>query len=155
MADCSVCQGGYSPSLSKTCTRCSHSRRQWFVAVAIIGGIVIVCAAVISSAYLVSTNFEEEETTCFSNRICRRVPVQAFKSVVVVWQILTQASPAIVFPLPAMIVVDVATIKGGETPVQISDLTHCVDIQAQRLCPALEDRNILRSRLAYTMRSSV
>ncbi|CAN0563986.1 unnamed protein product, partial [Laminaria digitata] len=29
---CSVCQIGYSPSLSTTCTRCSTSRRHWLLA---------------------------------------------------------------------------------------------------------------------------
>lgn len=93
-ADCSVCEGEYFPSLSHTCARCSESRRQWFVAIAAIAGIALSSAIVVILVYLVSTNFEQQKSTRILHQIGQAVPVQAFKGVIVVWQILTQARSA-------------------------------------------------------------
>ena len=91
-ADCSVCQSGYSASLSATCTRCSPSRRQWLLAVTLIVGTITIGAMVAFAVYLMSTNFDSRETTYIHQTFLRRVPLQSFKSIVVVWQILTQVS---------------------------------------------------------------
>ena len=93
-ADCSVCENGYSPSLSYTCTRCSESKRDSLVVVASVATMLAVCALGALSAYLLSTNVDERSKTCIPHGMLRVVPLQAFKNIIVVWQILTQVSDA-------------------------------------------------------------
>ncbi|CAB1096488.1 unnamed protein product [Ectocarpus sp. CCAP 1310/34] len=88
--DCSVCETGFAPSLAHTCTRCSSSRRQGLLAVAVIAALVAVFAIVTIFKYLLSTEVDEGNAGCFHRRILRAVPVQTLKIIVVVWQILTQ-----------------------------------------------------------------
>lgn len=47
------------------------------------------------AGHLVSTNVEDRRAAYINHTILRGVPLQAFKSVVVVWQILTQVSNTI------------------------------------------------------------
>ena len=97
--DCSVCQRGYSPSLSTTCTPCSPSRRQWLVAIAVITVVIVGCAMVVFAVHLVSTSSEDQRGCHIYYTILRGLPLQAFKTVVVVWQILTQVLVATATPL--------------------------------------------------------
>ncbi|CAM9358530.1 unnamed protein product [Ectocarpus sp. 13 AM-2016] len=92
---CAVCEPDYSASLSYTCTRCSSSRRQGFVAVTVIAALMLACVVVAIVRYLVSTQLEEERNAgCFRRRVLRYVPLQALKIIVVVWQILIQFADA-------------------------------------------------------------
>lgn len=90
--DCAVCEVGYSPSLAHTCTRCSNSRQNGLVAIAAVVAVVTVCAIAVFLAHLLSTEPEERGVGCLHRRVSRGLPLQAFKIVVVVWQIVTQAS---------------------------------------------------------------
>ncbi|CAM9479810.1 unnamed protein product [Ectocarpus fasciculatus] len=91
---CAVCGDGYSPSLAHTCTRCSSSRRQGLMVATVFAALVAVGAIVATFRYLLSTEVEERNIGCFHRRIFRAIPLQAFKIIIVVWQILTQFAAA-------------------------------------------------------------
>ena len=91
LTDCALCETGYSPSLSHTCTQCSSSRRQGTIAAVVIAAIIAAVLSVVTSFnLLLSTEVEERNTGWFHRRVLEAVPVQALKIIVVVWQILTQ-----------------------------------------------------------------
>lgn len=93
-ADCSVCQSGYSLSQSRACSGCTEGRRKWSLAMTLVaGGILFYVMAAFMNNFM-STGLEEQETTYIQQVIFRRIPLQAFKNVIIVWQILTQASNA-------------------------------------------------------------
>jgi len=60
------------------------------VAAAVIAALVTVLAVAMISNFLLSPGADEGNTGCFQRRVLRAVPVQGFKIIVVVWQILTQ-----------------------------------------------------------------
>ncbi|CAN0402109.1 unnamed protein product [Ectocarpus sp. 12 AP-2014] len=91
---CAVCGDGYSPSLAHTCTRCSRSRRQGLMVATVFAALLAVCATVATFRYLLSTEFEERNMSGFHRRIFRAIPLQSFKIIIVVWQILTQFAAA-------------------------------------------------------------
>lgn len=62
------------------------------MAMAVISGIVAVFAMAAVSRYLIYTNVGEPDRSSGFYRVLRKAPLQAFKSIIVVWQILTQAS---------------------------------------------------------------
>ncbi|CAM9283197.1 unnamed protein product, partial [Laminaria digitata] len=72
------------------CTRCSPSRRQWLLAITVVAGVIVFCSMAVFSDYLVSTDWEKRRTICPQRRMLGRIPLQALKSVIIVWQILTQ-----------------------------------------------------------------
>lgn len=90
LADCAVCEAEYSSALSFTCTRCSSSRRQTLMVATVIIAILVFCAFVAFGTYLLSTEAEERKADCLCRGTLRAPPLQAFKIIVVVWQILTQ-----------------------------------------------------------------
>ncbi|CAN0108913.1 unnamed protein product [Ectocarpus sp. 12 AP-2014] len=90
---CAVCGDGYSPSLAHTCTRCSRSRRQGLMVATVFAALLAVCATGATFRYLLSTEFEEKNIGCF-RKTFRAIPLQAFKIIIVVWQILTQFAAA-------------------------------------------------------------
>ncbi|CBJ29835.1 probable extracellular nuclease [Ectocarpus siliculosus] len=93
-ADCAVCGDGYSPSLAHTCTRCSRSRRQGLMVATVFAALIAVCATVATFRYLLSTEFEERNIGCFHRKTFQAIPLQSFKIIIVVWQILTQFAAA-------------------------------------------------------------
>ena len=60
------------------------------MAITVVAVFTVVCAVVMLAVYLVSTNVDDQRGTAFHHKVLRGVPLQAFKSIVVVWQILTQ-----------------------------------------------------------------
>ena len=97
--DYSVCQSGYSPSLSTTCTRYSPSRSQWLVVVAVVAVFIAVCAMVVFAVYLVPMKSQDQTGTHVVYAMLRGLPLEAFKNVVVVWQIVTRVRFATAIPL--------------------------------------------------------
>ncbi|CAM9749701.1 unnamed protein product [Ectocarpus sp. 4 AP-2014] len=92
---CAVCGSDYVPSFAHTCTRCSSSRREGFVAVTIVGAVVAAIAIGVIFECMISIEVEGDTTGCFLyRRVLRAVPVQALKIIVVVWQISTQFADA-------------------------------------------------------------
>lgn len=61
------------------------------MAITIISAVFGLFAMAAFTNYLVSTNFEEQNATSVHHRVLRVVPLHTFKSLIVVWQILTQA----------------------------------------------------------------
>lgn len=90
LPDCAVCETGYAPSLAHTCTRCSSTRREGSIASTVIAALVTVSATVTIFQYMLSIQHEEGIVGCFYRWVLRAVPLQAFKIIAVVWQILTQ-----------------------------------------------------------------
>ena len=71
------------------------------MAIAIILAVVAFFAVAAFTSYLVSTNFDERSgTSVIQHRVLQVVPLHSFKSIIVVWQIVTQASGDCVFSLP-------------------------------------------------------
>ncbi|CAB1105335.1 unnamed protein product [Ectocarpus sp. CCAP 1310/34] len=89
---CAVCESGYASSLAHTCTQCSSSRRNGFVVAAAIAVVAAVCAIVAICAHLISG--EVSEQSCLHRRLSAMLPLQSFKIIIVVWQILTQFASA-------------------------------------------------------------
>lgn len=89
-ADCAVCEGGYSTSLAHTCTRCSSSRRQGLMAATVVAGIAAISVIAAAFRYLLSVESEEWKIGRFHHRVLQAFPLQAFKIIVVMRQILTQ-----------------------------------------------------------------
>ena len=90
VTDCAVCDGGYSSSLAHTCTLCSSSRRQGLMAASVLAALVATSAVVAAFRYLLSVNLDERGIDGFHRRVLQAFPLQAFKIIIVVWQILTQ-----------------------------------------------------------------
>ena len=97
-ADCCVCASGYSTTLAFTCSACSGSRRAVVLTFVIFIFVLAVLAAVVGVNYLVAT--ADKESWFFSWWIFSRLhndrfekfSSSSFKIVLVVWQIVTQAS---------------------------------------------------------------
>lgn len=85
LADCAVCEDGYSPTLAYTCSKCSNGEGIAFAAIVLL---VVAAAVVVVIFHLVSDN--RDETNTRFKRLTKALPVQGFKTVVVAWQILTQ-----------------------------------------------------------------
>lgn len=92
IADCAVCEDGYSAGLAHTCMRCSASKRQGIMAASVVAAFLAVCATAATFRYLLSLEFEETNLVSFHRKVHQAFPLQAFKTVIVVWQILTQVS---------------------------------------------------------------
>lgn len=60
----------------------------------VFAALIAVCATVATFRYLLSTEFEERNMSGFHRRIFRAIPLQSFKIIIVVWQILTQVHVA-------------------------------------------------------------
>eukprot|EP00752_Nemacystus_decipiens_P012610 g11167.t2 len=84
---CSVCSGGYSMSLVFTCSKCVDDRGG--IAILVVVALVVLGAAITLYVYLVSG---EMSGACRGviDRFTKGLPLQSFKIIVVVWQILTQ-----------------------------------------------------------------
>ncbi|CAM9790810.1 unnamed protein product [Scytosiphon promiscuus] len=91
---CAVCENGYAPSLSYTCTRCSSSTRLGFLAATIVAALAVVSAIIAIFKLLMSNELEDRNIGWFNRRVLRALPVQALKIIVVMWQILTQFADA-------------------------------------------------------------
>ncbi|CAM9486217.1 unnamed protein product [Scytosiphon promiscuus] len=99
---CAVCEAGYSSSLSRTCNRCSSSRRQGLIAVTAIAAFLAIAAIVTMLQYMLSMELAERNIGCFNRWVFRAVPLQSLKIVVVVWQILTQFADAANVTYPSL-----------------------------------------------------
>ena len=70
------------------------------MAITIVIVVVTFFAMIAFTKYLVSTIFEERNATSIRQRMLQMIPWNAIKGVIVVWQILTQASDYGVPSLP-------------------------------------------------------
>ncbi|CAM9881399.1 unnamed protein product [Choristocarpus tenellus] len=86
---CSVCDEKYATTLAFTCSKCSGTDGDGFLAVATILLGIIVLGFVLVVTHLMSTEFTDRSNG-FLNRVMRALPLQAIKIVIVVWQISTQ-----------------------------------------------------------------
>lgn len=92
-AYCSVCAKGYSRSIGFACTKCTSRNRNVTIA---LGAALIVLVAALFGDFVVSLVRDTEAKLlgclCGGRAVCRGIPFQAIKIIVVVWQILTQFS---------------------------------------------------------------
>ena len=89
-ADCSVCEKGYSATLAHTCKRCSGSDQTIILVVAIVAIVMATAGGAYLTVYLVSMEPANARTTRLHVKLLQYAPLQAFKILVVLWQILTQ-----------------------------------------------------------------
>ena len=90
-ADCSVCEKGYSSTLAFTCKKCSDSNTTTALTVSIVVMIIAAAGGAYLTVYLVSVEPDSARTTRPHVRLLHQyIPLQAIKTLVVLWQILTQ-----------------------------------------------------------------
>lgn len=97
MSDCAVCTDGYARGLGNLCLKCSEERRSGVIALASVFIVVIVAAIV---THIPSLAFDTEAGSFLPRRVLEMARsrfkgarmYQAFKIVVVSWQIVTQVS---------------------------------------------------------------
>ena len=89
-ADCSVCEKGYSSTLAFTCKKCSDSNTTTVLTVAIVVMVIAAAGGAYLTVYLVSMEPERVRMTRPHVRLLQYIPLQAIKTLVVLWQILTQ-----------------------------------------------------------------
>ncbi|CAN0255509.1 unnamed protein product, partial [Ascophyllum nodosum] len=87
---CSVCEKGYSTTLAYTCKMCSGSHQTIVLVVAIVVIVMATAGGAYLTVYLVSMEPAKARTTRLHVKLLHYVPLQAFKILVVLWQILTQ-----------------------------------------------------------------
>lgn len=86
-ADCSVCSEGYGEALVSTCRKCSRGD----AVAAVVAAVAFSLVGLVLVWYMVS--IEKEGTRGgIIDRVQALVPLQSCKIVIVVWQIVTQAS---------------------------------------------------------------
>ena len=90
--DCSVCDNDYTGNVGFTCSRCSGSTTGIVVIGIIILAFVIVGIAL--ALHLLSGSMENTERGLVG-RMIRIIPVQAVKTIIVSWQIVTQVRSAL------------------------------------------------------------
>ena len=88
--DCSVCKKGYSTTLAFTCNKCSDSSQTTMLIVAIVLIVIAAAGGAYLTVYLVSMEPDTAKTTQPHIKLLQYVPLQAIKTLVVLWQILTQ-----------------------------------------------------------------
>lgn len=88
--DCSVCSRGYSASLSFTCRECSDETVGLIIATVLVMMACVVGFAVVS--YLISAEGLSGGRGIIG-RVTQWIPMQSVKTVIIVWQILTQVRP--------------------------------------------------------------
>lgn len=95
LPDCSICEEGYATTLAYTCTNCGGDGDEEF-AVAVIAFILAAVGLALVVAYLISKTDENKSSGQEGasregfRRLVKALPLQALKTVVVSWQILTQ-----------------------------------------------------------------
>ena len=89
-ADCSVCEKGYSSTLAFTCKKCSDSNTTTMLTVAIVVMVIAAAGGAYLTVYLVSMEPDRIRMTRPHVRLLQYIPLQAIKTLVVLWQILTQ-----------------------------------------------------------------
>lgn len=82
-----MCSEGYSASLAFTCTKCVDDRGG--IAILVVAAVSVLGAAIALYRHLVSGEMDGARRGII-HRFIKRLPLQAIKIVVVVWQILTQ-----------------------------------------------------------------
>lgn len=85
ISDCSICSENYAASLNHVCSPCIA--RTWGLIIVGVVGILGLLVATIVVSYLVSADLTGRGVV---NRMAQMIPFQSTKSVIVVWQIVTQ-----------------------------------------------------------------
>lgn len=84
-SDCSICNEDYAASLNHVCSPCIA--RTWGLIIVVVVGILGLLVATMAVSYLVSADLTGRGMV---NRMAQIIPFQSTKSIIVVWQIVTQ-----------------------------------------------------------------